>query len=326
MELTKLGWNSDLNQQFAPHFAKGLVPARVAVEDKHFFRVWTADAELLAQVSGKCFHEARRSNAKLPKVGDWVAIKLVPTEHILATNIDTAFMVTAADASFDATCLEQMLVVAHESGARPVVVLNKIDLCDDLDAKLAAATRVAGGASVLAACALTGRGVKKLSELIKPGDTAVFIGTSGVGKSSIINRLYGEDIQATVEVRTNDAKGRHTTSWREMIFLPQGGVVIDTPGMREFHIWIASEGSKQAFPEVEALSPRCHFRDCTHTKENNCAVLEALAAGTLARERYDSFLKLQLEIRYLREAEKRSAWKDRKKSDRVAYRAFSLKD
>lgn len=352
MELTKLGWNADLDQQFAPYHAKGLIPARVAVEDKHFFRVWTTDSELLAQVSGKCIHEARRSNSKLPKVGDWVAIKLVPneekaviqailprrtqlsrrmtgravTEHILATNIDTAFMVTAADASFDAGRLKQMLVVAHESGARPVVVLNKIDLCDDLDAKLAVATGVAGGASVLAACALTGRGVKKISELIKPGDTAVFIGTSGVGKSSLINRLYGEDIQATVEVRTNDAKGRHTTSWREMIFLPQGGVVIDTPGMREFHIWIASEGSKQAFPEVEALSPRCRFRDCTHTKEHQCAVLEALAAGTLPRERYDSFLKLQLEIRHLREAEKRSAWRIPKKSDRMAPQGFSPED
>jgi ribosome biogenesis GTPase len=248
------------------------------------------------------------------------------TEQILATNIDTAFMVTAADASFDAARLEQMLVMAQESGARPVVILNKVDLCNDLDAKLADATRVAGDALVLAACALTGRGVKKLADLIKPGDTAVFIGTSGVGKSSLINRLYGEDIQATVEVRTNDAKGRHTTSWREMIFLPQGGVVIDTPGMREYHIWIASEGSKQAFPDVEALSPRCHFRDCTHTKENKCAVLEALAAGTLRRERYDGFLKLQLEIRFLREAEKRAAWQDRKKSDRVTHRVFSKQD
>jgi ribosome biogenesis GTPase len=352
MDLTKLGWNADLNQQFAPHHAKGLVPARVAVEDKHFFRVWTADAELLARVSGKCMHEARGCNARLPKVGDWVAVKLVPneekamiqailprrtklcrtltgrgsTEHILATNIDTAFMVTAADASFDAARLEQMLVMAHESGARPVVLLNKIDLCDDLDARLADATRVAGDALVLAACALTGRGVKKLAQLIKPGDTAVFIGTSGVGKSSLINRLYGEDIQATVEVRTNDAKGRHTTSWREMIFLPQGGVVIDTPGMREFHIWIASEGSKQSFPEVDALSVRCHFRDCTHTKENKCAVLEALAAGTLRRERYDSFLKLQLEIHFLREAEKRAARQERKKSDRGARRVCSQQD
>jgi ribosome biogenesis GTPase / thiamine phosphate phosphatase len=342
MELTKLGWNADRNQQFAPYLAQGLVPARVAVEDKHYFRVWTAAAELLAQCSGKCLHEARRSNAQFPKVGDWVAVKLVPNEekaviqavlprrtqlsrtmtghgggeHILATNIDTVFMVTGADVSFDATRLEQMLVVAHESGARPVVILNKIDLCDDLDVKLAAATLLAGGASVLAVCALTGRGVKQLSELIQPGETAVFIGTSGVGKSSLINRLYGEEIQATWEVRTKDAKGRHTTSWREMIFLPQGGVVIDTPGMREFHIWIAHEGSKQAFPEVEALSPHCHFRNCTHTQEKKCAVLEAVAAGTLPRERYDSFLKLQLEIRYLREAERRSAWPDRTKRPR----------
>jgi ribosome biogenesis GTPase / thiamine phosphate phosphatase len=352
MDLTKLGWNAERDQQFAPYHAKGLVPARVAVEDKHFFRVWTADAELLAQVTGKCMHEARGSNAKLPKVGDWVAVKLVPneekamiqailprrtrlcrklsdrgnTEHVLATNIDTAFLVTAADAGFDAVCLKQMLAMVHESGARPVVLLNKIDLCGDLDARLAEATRLAGDALVLAVCALTGRGVKKLAQLIKPGDTAAFIGTSGVGKSSLINRLYGEDIQATVEVRTNDAKGRHTTSWREMIFLPQGGVVIDTPGMREFHLWIASEGSKQAFPEIDALSVRCHFRDCTHTKENRCAVLGALAAGTLPREQYDRFLKLQLELRFLRQAERRAAWQDRKQSDRGTLRVFSKRD
>ncbi len=352
MDLTKLGWNADLNQQFAPHHAKGLVPARVAVEDKHFFRVWTAEAELLAQVTGHCLHEARGFNAKLPKVGDWVAVKLVAneekamihailprrtqlcrkttdrggTQHILATNIDTAFMVTAVDASFDAERLRQMLVMAHESGARPVVLLNKIDLCDDLDARLADATRVAGDALVLAVCALTGRGVKKLAQLIKPGDTAVFIGTSGVGKSSLINRLYGEDIQATLEVRTQDAKGRHTTSWREMIFLPQGGVVIDTPGMREFHLWIAGEASKQSFPEVEALSLRCHFPNCTHAKEPQCAVLAALAAGTLPRERYDSFLKLQFEIRQLREPAKLTAWQSRKQSDRAAHRDFSRED
>jgi len=352
MSLTKLGWNAGRDEQFAPHLAKGLVPARVAVEDKHFYRVWTVDEELTAQVTGKFIHESRRDHSVLPKVGDWVAIKLVPNEEkamiqailprrtqivrktsgrdtaaqILATNIETVFLVTAADSTFNAARLERMLVMAHESGARPVVILNKIDLCEDLDAKLAEATRVAGDVLVLAACALTGRGVKKLAALIKPGDTVVFIGTSGVGKSSLINRLYGEDLQATVEVRTQDAKGRHTTSWREMIFLPQGGVVIDTPGMREFHLWDASQGAKDAFPEIEALAPGCHFRNCTHTKEKNCAVLAALADKKLPRERYDRFVKLQREISYLREAAKRADWQDRRKSDRVAHRVFNKQD
>ena len=349
MGLTKLGWNAVREAQFAPFLAKGFLPARVAVEDKHFYRVWTVDAELTAQIVGKLIHEARGNPAKLPKVGDWVAVKLVPNEEkaaiqavlprhtqivrktsgrdsaaqILATNVETVFLVTAADATFQAARLERMLVMAHESGARPVVILNKIDLCDDLAAKLATAASVARDALVLPVCARTGRGVKKISALIQPGDTVVFIGTSGVGKSSLINRLYGEELMATVEVRTQDAKGRHTTSWREMIFLPAGGVVIDTPGMREFHIWDASQGAKDTFPEIEALAPGCHFRDCTHTQEKNCAVLAAVAAGTLPRERHESFVKLQREISHLRESEKQAGWTSRRKSDRVAHRVFN---
>ena len=352
MALTKLGWNAGRSEQFAPYLAKGFIPARVAVEDKHFYRVWTVDAEITAQVTGKFVHETRRDHAKLPKVGDWVAVKLIPNEEkatihailprttqitrktsgrntaaqILATNIETVFLVTAADPTFNAARLERMLVMGHESGARPVVILNKIDLCDDLDAKLAEATRAAGDALVLAVCALTGRGMKKLAALIKPGDTVAFIGTSGVGKSSLINQLYGEDLMPTIEVRTQDSKGRHTTSWREMIFLPKGGVVIDTPGMREFHIWDASQGARETFPEIEMLAPRCHFRDCTHTKEKDCAVQAALANGTLPRDRHESFVKLQLEIGYLREAEKQAGWQTRRKSDRVAHRVFNKRD
>jgi len=352
MGLTKLGWNAEREEQFAPYQAKGFLPARVAVEDKHFYRIWTADAELTAQVTGKFIHESRRDHSVLPKVGDWVAIKLVPNEEkamiqailprctqivrktsgrntavqILATNVETVFLVTAADPTFNTARLERMLVMGRESGARPVIILNKIDLCNDLEAKLAEATRAAGDALVLAVCALTGRGIKKLSAQIKQGDTVAFIGTSGVGKSSLINQLYGEDLQATVEVRTQDAKGRHTTSWREMIFLPKGGVVIDTPGMREFHLWGASEGAKETFPEIEALAAGCHFRDCTHTNEKDCAVLTALAAGSLPRERHDSFVKLQREISYLREAEKQAGWQTRRKSDRVAHRIFNKRD
>jgi len=352
MGLTKLGWNAAREEQFAPHRAKGFVPARVAVEDKHFYRVWTVDAELTAQITGKLIHEARGDHAKLPKVGDWVAIKRVPNEEkaaiqavlprttqitrktsgrntaaqILATNIETVFLVTAADPTFNTARLERMLVMGRESGARPVVLLNKIELCDDLEAKLAEAMRAAGDALVLAVCALTGRGIKKLSSQIKKGETVAFIGTSGVGKSSLINQLYGEDLMPTIEVREQDSKGRHTTSWREMIFLPKGGVVIDTPGMREFHLWGASEGAKDTFPEIEALAPGCRFRDCTHTQEKDCAVLAAVAAGKLPRERHDSFVKLQREMSYLREAEKQAGWQTRRKSDRVAHRVFNKQD
>ena len=352
MALTKLGWNATREEQFAPHRAKGLVPARVAVEDKHYYRVWTVDAELIAQITGKIIHEAGGNHARLPKVGDWVAVKILPNEEkaaihavlprtteitrknsgrdtaaqVLATNIETIFLVLAADISYNAGRLERMLVMAHDSGARPVVALNKVDLCEDLDALLAEAQRIAKDVPVIPVSATTKRGMKRLAAEIKPGDTVAFIGTSGVGKSSLINRLAGDELMPTVEVREQDAKGRHTTTWREMIFLPKGGVVIDTPGMREFHLWdLAGPGTREAFPEFEELALRCHFRDCTHTQEKDCAVLAELNAGKLPRDRYESFVKLQRELAYVREAGKRAGWQTRRKSDRVAHRAFNKK-
>jgi len=350
MGLTKLGWNAARAEQFAPYAAKEFVAARVAVEDKLHYRVWTADAELLAQVTGKILHEARGDHSRLPKVGDWVAVKLLPNEdkavihavlprtshitrknsgrdtkpQVLATNLETIFLVLAADISYNAARLERMLVMAHDGGARPVVVLNKVDLCADLDALLAEARGIAKDVPVHAVSATTKRGLKKLAGEILPGQTVAFIGTSGVGKSSLINRLYGEELMPTIEVREQDAKGRHTTTWREMIFLPNGGVVIDTPGMRELHLWdLAGPGTREAFPEFDELALRCHFRDCTHTQEKDCAVLAELNAGKIPRDRYESFVKLQKELSYLREAEKRANWTTRRKSDRVAHRAFN---
>lgn len=327
LNLEALGWDPGFEALFEPHRARGCEPARVAVEDKHAYRVAAAAGEGLASVAGRLLHQAR-SEADLPKVGDWVAWEpqgphknqgvihaVLPRrtrlsrklagreagEQVLAANVDLAFVVQGLDRSFNLRRLERFLVMAHEGGSQPVVLLNKADLCPDADQRLAETRRVAGSAPVLLVSAQTGLGLADVRRLIAAGQTVVFIGSSGVGKSSLINQLYGEEIQATLEVREHDAKGRHTTAWRELILLPGGGLVIDTPGMREFHMWVAHEGLEEAFPDIGATAAGCRFRDCTHTSEDRCAVKQAVAEGTLAPDRYRSFLKLHSELRYLAE-------------------------
>jgi ribosome biogenesis GTPase len=171
--------------------------------------------------------------------------------------------------------------------------------------------------------AKTGEGFDALRSCLQPGQTVVFSGSSGVGKSTLINRLYGEEIQATLEVRESDAKGRHATTWRELILLPQGGLVIDTPGVREFHLWTAGEGVQEAFPEIEPMAAQCRFRDCSHTVEKGCAVREAVAAGQLDSARYESFLKLSRELEHLAGDRAKHARLARKRDCKIAQRAFN---
>lgn len=344
MNLPSLGWNSAFEEAFAEIRAEGLVPARVAMEDKHAYVVLTEEhGDISASVSGRFLHQ-RRSNAELPKVGDWVAVSMVAAEEkalihqvlprrtrlarklpgrdieeqVLAANMDTAFIVQALDASFSRRRLERFLVMVHEGGSQAVVVMNKADLSDEKDPRLVEARLAVGGTPLIVASAKNGRGLGLLREFIRPSETVVFIGPSGVGKSSLINRLYGEEIQATIEVREQDAKGRHTTSWRELIQLPNGGLVIDTPGMREFHIWMADGGLEEAFPDIEEMGVRCHFRDCSHTVEKRCAVQEALAKEEISRERYDSYLKLRHELDYLAEERKKHTYLTRQRESKVA--------
>jgi ribosome biogenesis GTPase len=309
----------------------------VAVEDKHAYWVLDGEREWLASVPGRMLHQAS-SRAELPKVGDWVALRLVAEAgkaviervlprrtrlirktagrdvdgQVLAANVDVAFVMAALDASFNPRRIERFLVMSREGGIRPVVVLNKADLCDTVAEQVAVMDPVAGGAPVLAVSARTGRGLRELRSLIPAGQTAVLVGSSGVGKSSLINGLCGEEIQATVEVRESDARGRHTTTWRELIPLPGGGLVIDTPGMREFHMWLADEGLEESFPDLEALADGCRFRRCTHTTENHCAVRQAVEQGAVSRERYTNYLKLKHELEYLAEERKRHTFHARR--------------
>jgi ribosome biogenesis GTPase / thiamine phosphate phosphatase len=348
LTLEMLGWSASLDQSFGPFRAQGLEPGRIAVEDKHYYAVIGPKGELTGQVSGKLLHRVQ-APADLPKVGDWVAIaplvgeakavihdvlprktklsRKVPgretEEQVLATNIDLAFVVQALDCSFNPGLLQRHLVMVLESGAEPIVVLNKADLCDAIPDRVDQARAVAGQAPLVVVSAKTGAGLSELGQRISPGRTAVFIGSSGVGKSTLINDLCGEDVQPTAEVRERDAQGRHTTTWRELILLPQGGLVIDTPGMREFQMWMANQGVREAFSDVEELAVQCHFRNCTHTVEARCAVLEAVAKGQIDRERYERFVKLQKELAYLEEAHSRHAWIQRRRQSRVAQRALS---
>ena len=348
MTIQTLGWTPALQKSFAGFYQNGFEPARVAVEDKHYYVVFTAEASLSAQVTGKVLHAAGET-AELPKVGDWVAVKSVPEENkavihhvlprrsklsrkvagreteeqVLVTNVDTAFIVQALDRSFNPLLLQRHLLMVRDGGVRPVIVLNKVDLCDDVPARLAAVAEIGGGAQTLAVSAKTGRAMDRLAQLVQPGETIVFIGPSGVGKSSIINRLLGEEAQTTTEVRASDGKGRHTTTWRELIVLPNGGLVIDTPGMREFQMWLADEGVHETFPEIEALSAQCHFSNCGHTREKGCAVLAAVEQGALPRARHEGFVKLQREQALLGKAAQRRQFQERIRKSRAARRILN---
>ncbi|MCU0772120.1 MAG: ribosome small subunit-dependent GTPase A [Verrucomicrobia bacterium] len=325
--IARLGWDARWESLLAPQARAGWVPGRVAVEDKHHYQLYAEAGTYTGKVTGK-FRSQTRAQSDFPKVGDWVAFEPQPgegparihavlpratqlarkrkgretSEQVLVTNVDLAFIVHGLDRELNLRLIERFLVMTREGGVQPVVLLNKTDLDASSTRKVEELRRSIGTVPVLTTCAVTGRGLHQLELFIQPGRTVVFMGASGVGKSSLINRLYGEEIQATTDVREGDAKGRHTTTWREMILLPGGGLVIDTPGMREFHMWMSGEGIHEAFPEIEALALQCHFRDCTHTREQRCAVQAAVRSGQLSEERYQGFLKLRRELEFLESA------------------------
>jgi ribosome biogenesis GTPase len=331
--LESLGWNRFFEEARQRLGNKAWVPARVAVEDKHAYVLFAVEGEWSASVTGRLLHQ-RRSNADLPKVGDWVLVSapqgsgvaviqiVLPRqsklsrkppgreldEQVLAANVQTVFVVQAFDQSFNRRRQERFLMMAREGGVKPVVILNKVDLCPTPEERLAEACAGAVDTSVVALSAYTGQGMDQLHPWLNPGHTVAFLGPSGVGKSSIINRLYGQDIQATIEVRERDGKGRHTTTWRELIHIPGSGMVIDTPGMREVQSGLEGGGLDETFPDVTDIAVRCHFRDCSHTVEKRCAVQQAVAEGRLTAERVRSFLKLRVELEYLAEERRKHTY------------------
>ncbi|WP_420319378.1 ribosome small subunit-dependent GTPase A [Gorillibacterium massiliense] len=322
------GWSPYYKQNFqkladqSPEL--NLQPGRVIAEHKLSYTLITENGELLGEVSGK-FRFAATEREHYPAVGDWVAISprysdgratihavlprkskfsrkaagLTTDEQIVATNVDTIFLVNALNQDFNMRRLERYLILAWESGANPVIILSKADLVADPSVQIAAAESVAPGVPIFAVSAQNGSGLDALTPFLAPGQTTAFLGSSGVGKSSLLNRLAGRELQEVQEIRADDDKGKHTTTHREIFLLPQGGLLIDTPGMREIQLWESEDGLSEAFSDIEELAAQCRFADCSHKKEPGCAVKRALASGTLDRSRYDSYRKLEAELVFL---------------------------
>jgi ribosome biogenesis GTPase len=323
VDLRLLGWNDSFAAAFAPLAAEGLAPARVTAAYRERWRVHTGAAEPLAVVRGKLRYEAGGPQ-DLPVAGDWVAVEapdgdseavihaVLPRrsqfsrraagerteEQVLAANIDTVFLVSGLDGDYNLRRIERYLTAAWDSGARPVVLLNKADVCPDAASRLAEVEAAAAGVAVHLVSAASGDGVEALAPYLAAGETAAFLGSSGVGKSTLINRLLGHTAQKVSEVRVSDSRGRHTTTHREIFLLPGGGLLLDTPGLRELEVWAGESGLSSTFEDIEEVSLRCKFRDCRHQGEPGCAVAEAVSSGALDPERLESYRKLERELRY----------------------------
>jgi len=320
VDLTQLGWNARLDAAFAPHAAQHLVPGRIVLEHTHIYRVMTAGGEVLARVSGRLRHRAF-ARVDFPAVGDWVAVEpaakggdarilaVLPRrsrfsrraagdateEQVVAANIDTVFLVAGLDGDFNPRRIERYLLVASESGASPVVVLNKADVVENAEEMAAGVRASAPGVPVHPVSCRAPDTLEVLRQYLGHGETGALLGSSGVGKSTIVNRLIGHDLLRTHDVRESDSRGRHTSTARQLVLLPGCGVLIDTPGMRELQLWDAGEATSGAFGDIDALAQACRFRDCRHLQEPGCAVRGAVDAGTLSKGRFESYHKLQAE-------------------------------
>jgi ribosome biogenesis GTPase len=348
MTLEALGWNQDLDRAFQAWADKPDVrPGRVLIEFNYICRVWCEGGEIDAVRSGRLTHRAT-SRGDLPAVGDWVVVRKladenrgaitavlprrswfsrrmaghVTDEQVVAANVDVVFIVMALDDDFSPRRLERYLLLARESGASPVILLTKPDVCVDVPARVAEIAALAGDVPVHVVSPKFDQGLDRVAEHVPAGKTGALLGSSGVGKSTIINRLVGREVQKTRDIRESDSKGRHTTSHRQLVFLPNGGFLIDTPGMRELQLWDVGEAVKETFDDIEALALECRFSDCRHRDEPRCAVKTAVEEGRLSASRLESYVKLQDELEHLARQQDQRAQIEEKRRGKIGAKAL----
>lgn len=319
--LHELGWTSFFHQHLASEESRQ--PARIIEQQRSAYRVACVSGEFLAEIAGHLRHHANAQSA-LPAVGDWVLIdtaagnratihEVLPRkskfsrkaagdlteEQVVAANIDTVFLVTSLNTELNPRRVERYLTSIWDSGAQPVVILNKLDLCEDVASAIEAISAVAFGVHIHAVSSQTGEGIEQMRPYTEPGQTVALLGSSGVGKSTLTNRLLGHVAQEVRNIREDDDRGRHTTTARRLFMLPGGGMMIDTPGMRELQLWNDGGGLDQTFEDIHCLAEKCRFRDCSHESEPGCNVRAALENQELQSERFESYLKLRKELRFL---------------------------
>jgi len=350
VSLKHLGWNSYFDALWQGLKEPAGLPARVISQQRGLWRIAGDFAECWAEVSGT-LRAATEAGGDWPATGDWVAAeflsgggrpliqKVLPRrskfvrkvagrrmeEQVIAANVDTAFVVMALDGDFNVRRLERYLAQCWESGAKSTVVLNKADDCADVAARLAEVESIAAGVPVFSVSARTGDGVEVLDRFLTPGQTIVLLGSSGVGKSTLVNHFLQRDAQAVQMVRASDSRGRHTTTSRELFALPGGALVIDTPGLRELQLWDAAEGVEQAFSDIEELAAQCKYGNCGHTTEPGCAVQTAIAEGRLDQNRLENQRKLEREHEFLRRKVDPEAQKQEKERVKLLHRGAQQK-